>query len=203
MSLLHLAVTHDVKNQLAEIAQRLHRRGDADAEMQMVMDASRRLSEMLLLQRADAEQLWAHVDAVNPADFLDELAAEYAELFLKIAVSVEVTRAPDCAFFDRALVRMALGNALHNACRHAASRVSLAAYEQDGMLVFKISDDGPGFTAGMLTSAGERPSPASVSGTGLGLYLARKIAELHRLDARSGHIALQNANGGQFLMVLP
>lgn len=208
MNDLDAAIMHDVKNQLAELALRLRKRGDARAEMEIAMNSSRRLSEMLLLSRENSDQLWVNADSVSPADFLEILAAEYAELFSDVIFHVDIERAPACAFFDDALVRMALGNALHNACRCARSRVQLAAFEQDGMLVLEVCDDGPGFPEDVLRSGGKLPAAVSGAGTGLGLYLAHKIAELHQLNGQHGHIELSNGgsgqtNGGRFRMVLP
>lgn len=208
MNDLYTAVMHDVKNQLAELALRLRKRGDARTEMEIAMNASHRLTELLLLSREDS--VWINADTVNPADFLEILAAEYSELFPDIVISVDVERAPACAFFDDALIRMALGNALHNACRHARSHVQLAAFEQECMLVLQVCDDGPGFPDSVLMSGGKLPAAVSNSGTGIGLHLAHKIAGLHQLNGCGGHIELSNTadesgqvNGGQFRIVLP
>lgn len=208
MSDLYDAVLHDVKNQLAELASRLRKRGDAKVEMEIAMNASRRLTEMLLLSREDNAQLWVNADTVNPGDFMEILAVEYAELFPEIAIEIDVDQAPDCVFFDDALVRMALGNALHNACRYAKSSVQLSAYQRGKMLVLEVRDDGQGFSAGMLEAEGKLPSAVSGAGTGLGLYLAHKIAELHKLNDQQGSIELSNEeagqeSGGRFRMLLP
>ncbi len=202
MNDLYAAVMHDVKNQLAELTLRLKKRGDAKAEMEIAMSATRRLTELLLLSREDS--LWVNPDAVNPADFLELLAAEYAELFPDIAINIDVFAAPACVFFDETLVRMALANALHNACRFANSEVRLAARQQDNMLVLEVSDDGAGFPENQLGSDFSLPSAVSGTGTGLGLYLAKKIAELHKLGDRCGYIQLSNEeSGAKFRLILP
>jgi len=203
MNELYAAVIHDVKNQLAELALRLGERADAQQEMVIAMNAARRLSEMLLVIRQEAELLSVNTDSVDTADFLAILAAEYRELFPALAIDVDTTQAPAFAFFDDALVRLALSNAVHNACRSARSRIRLAAREQDRMLVLEVADDGPGFPDGMLANMGDKPASASARGTGLGLYLARKIAELHKLDGHSGRIELGNDKGAVFRMFLP
>jgi signal transduction histidine kinase len=203
MNELYAAIIHDVKNQLAELSLRLGARSDAQQEMEIAMSAARRLSEMLLLYRQDNDQLNVNSDSVDPVDFLRILAAEYRELFPKLDIEVNTDQAPAFAFFDDALMRMALGNAIHNACRSAHAQVRLAAYTQDQMLVFEVADDGPGYPDALLLDNGARPSAVSGHGTGLGLYLARKIAELHQLQGRHGHVELSNAGGAVFRMYLP
>lgn len=203
MSDVYAAVVHDVKNQLAELALRLGERKDAQQEMRIAMDAARRLSEMLLLLRQSSELLCVHSDQVNAADFLAILAAEFRELFPKIAIEIDTGRAPAFAFFDDALVRMALANALHNACRFARCCVKLAAYEKDNMLVFEVADDGAGYPERVLAAGGMTPLSVSDKGTGLGLYLAGKIADLHQMESRCGYIELSNAKGAVFRMMLP
>ncbi|MCK9201017.1 MAG: ATP-binding protein [Gallionella sp.] len=203
MNDLYAAVIHDVKNQLAELALRLGERADAQQEMLIAMNAARRLSEMLLVIRQKSELLNVNPDSVDTADFLMILAAEYRELFPALVIDIETEHTPAFAFFDDALVRLALSNALHNACRSARTRVRLAAREQDKMLVLEVADDGPGFPDSMLENKANTPASASNRGTGLGLYLARKIAELHKLEGRCGRIELSNDGGAVFRMFLP
>jgi signal transduction histidine kinase len=203
MNDLIAAVVHDVKNQLAELSLRLEKRGDAQLEMMIVMGAARRLTEMLLVYRQDNDLLRVNSDSVNAADFLMILVADYKELFPSLVIETHAEKSPAFAFFDDALVRMALANALHNACRFARSRVDLAAYEKNKMLVLEISDDGPGYPDSLLANSGAEPSPVSGRGTGLGLYMARRIAELHSLENRHGYIELSNDGGAVFRILLP
>lgn len=203
MNDLYAAVIHDVKNQLAELALRLGERGDAQQETIIAMTAARRLSEMLLVIRQESDLLSVNPDSVDTADFLAILAAEYRELFPALEFDIDTEHAPAFAFFDDALVRLALSNAVHNACRSAKTRVKLAALEQDKMLVLEVADDGPGYPDDMLTNKGDTPASVSNRGTGLGLYLARKIAELHKLEGRCGRIELSNDGGAVFRMCLP
>ncbi|MEI7843113.1 MAG: HAMP domain-containing sensor histidine kinase [Gallionellaceae bacterium] len=203
MNNLYAAVIHDVKNQLAELSLRLGGRGGAQAEMVIAMNASRRLSEMLLIYRQENELLSVNADSVSPADFVAILAAEFGELFPQLKIEVEASKAPTFSFFDDALVRMALANALHNACHSAKSEIKLSAYAKDKMLVLEVADDGPGYPEALLKSGGAEPSAASGRGTGLGLYLARKIAELHHLENSHGFVELSNKNGAVFRMMLP
>jgi signal transduction histidine kinase len=203
MNDLYAAVVHDVKNQLAELALRLGERGDAQKEVEIALSAARRLSEMLLVHRQQNNLLSVNSDSVNACDFLAILAVEYRDLFPELTIEINDEKAPALAFFDEALVRMALANAIHNACRSARSKVRLAAFEQDKMLVLEVADDGPGYPDSMLGKKITTPLPVSGRGTGLGLYLASKIAALHHLKEHRGCVELSNANGAVFRMILP
>ena len=203
MNDLYAAVVHDVKNQLAELSLRLGNRPDAQQEMDIAINAARRLSEILLMHRQENNQFSVNLDSVNAADFLAILAAEFRELFPKLTIEINTEQSPPFAFFDDVLVRMALANALHNACRFAHSKIQLSAYLQDKMLVFEISDDGQGYSPTQLDTNGSQPSAVSGRGTGLGLYLANKIAELHHTENCHGKVELSNNNGAVFRMKLP
>ncbi len=203
MNDLYAAVVHDVKNQLAELSLRLGERGDAQKEVEIAMSAARRLSEMLLVLRHENNLLSVNADSVNAGDFMAELAAEYREMFPGLTIEINDEKAPDLAFFDEALVRMALANAIHNACRSARSKVKLAVTEQNKMLVLEVADDGHGYPDSMIGKKITTPLPVSGRGTGLGLYLAAKIAALHHLKDQQGCIELSNAEGAVFRMILP
>jgi signal transduction histidine kinase len=203
MNDLYSAVIHDIKNQLAELSLRLGARGDAQKEVVIAMSAARRLSEMLLVYRQENNLLNVNAESVNASDFLVILAAEYRELFPEILIEIIDEKAPDFAFFDKALISMALSNAIHNACRNAQSKIRLAAFEQNKMLVIEVADDGPGYPESILSENITAPLPVSKRGTGLGLYLASKIAALHRLKDQHGCIELSNSDGAVFRMILP
>lgn len=100
---------------------------------------------------------------------------------------------------DRELVADCLVNALQNAQRHARGHVHLEATEDGGELRLRVSDDGPGFPA-------EAPAHADGTRSGVGLFVARRIAELHRRHDRHGTLRLTNGGplgGAVFDLRLP
>jgi hypothetical protein len=100
---------------------------------------------------------------------------------------------------DRELVADSLVNALQNALRHARSRVRLEAEEGGGWLRLTVADDGPGFPA-------ELPAHADGTRSGVGLFIARRIARLHVRHGRHGQLALSNGGplgGAVFQLSLP
>lgn len=199
---IHAAVIHDIKNQLTELALRLEKRGDAALETGIAMNAAHRLAELLLVERYNAGALQANVDSACPADMLQELMAEYRALFPALLITLHCDKAPEFWFYDAGLVRLALGNATHNACRYARSQVQLGAYQEDSQLVFEIRDDGPGFPETLLNAGGIAPAPVSRRGTGLGLYLAHRIATLHSFNNSAGQVQLANDKGAVFRLKL-
>jgi K+-sensing histidine kinase KdpD len=171
----------------------------------LVANCAQRLTDLLLAQREASGMLQADVDAHSPADLLQELATGYVELFPTLDIEVNLEQAPITAFYDVFLVRLALGNALHNACHHARKQVQLSVYGSNDSTVFQITDDGPGFPSNFLALGAAAPCTPGQTGTGLGLYLAGRIAALHRLGEHAGSIELSNADagGGIFRMTLP
>ncbi len=80
---------------------------------------------------------------------------------------------------DRADLEEILGNLLDNACKWARSRVRLSGGVDRGMLRLVVEDDGPGLDDGERDRAFARGRrlDETVAGSGLGLALARDIAE--------------------------
>jgi len=196
---LTAAVIHDVKNRLAELAMRLAASDPHSAAL--ALDASAKLAHLLL---AEGQELVARIDAAAPADLLDELAAEYRDLYPGRQKQTDSSASPALWYYDVSLLRMALSNAVHNALRHCRTEVRLAARVDGQQLVLEVRDDGAGFPPALLAGdAGLTAVGSSVGSTGLGLLISRRIAEAHRLKGVAGRLALANADGAVLQIILP
>jgi signal transduction histidine kinase len=81
-----------------------------------------------------------------------------------------------------------LGNLLDNACKWAASRVSIAAEMRDGRIELRVEDDGPGIAPESRAAMFQRGVRADeqVPGTGLGLAIVDDLARLYGGDVALG-----------------
>ncbi|GGM96445.1 sensor histidine kinase [Thermus composti] len=94
-------------------------------------------------------------------------------------------------------LKQVLLNLLQNALRHARTRVRLTLTPAGKEALFRVEDDGPGVPDALRPLIFE-PFRSLSGGTGLGLYLARRI-----LEALGGRIFLEEGPGGRFAFTLP
>ena len=191
---------HDVKNSLAQLVAQAEARGDVQT-LRTALNASEALTRLLVFYKSETSILTLAVDAHSPADLIAELAAETRGLADKI-ITTDCSAAPTLWYYDETLVRMLLSNALQNAQRFARSQIDISAIEDNGFLVFKVSDDGEGYPASVRADTGAS-APITQDGTGLGLRLAHRIAALHDNAGQRGSIRLINENGAVFMLNLP
>jgi signal transduction histidine kinase len=96
---------------------------------------------------------------------------------------------------DEALLSRALDNLLDNARKYGVgSPVELEAHRENGEVVLAVRDRGPGFPVEDLPRVFDpffrgEGAPALAPGFGLGLALARRVAEAHGGSARASNIA--------------
>ncbi len=192
---------HDVKNRLAQLAGRAEARGDVDT-LRATMDASNTLTRLLTYYRSDVGSLALDIDAHAPADLAAELVDDVC-VRGRGRIDLDCSQAPTLWFYDENVVRMVLANAVQNAARYARARIVIEVAERDGFLEFLVRDDGNGYRQEVLDDAAGVATPVTRNGTGLGLRLARRIAEMHENGGRQGRIRLQNADGAVFRLLLP
>ena len=147
-------------------------------------------------------------DAWSPIEIVEELEHEAVSLAGE-RIDVQVV-APDLVpqywFFDRELVTMALGGALHNALTHAVRSVSLDYAVRDGYFGLSVIDDAGAFPVELLQGARPLLERGDCNGNALGVHFARLVAMLHVNGARHGRVELQNrsdAPGTRFTLWLP
>jgi signal transduction histidine kinase len=204
------AVAHDVKNKLAELAMRLL---ECDIEAAaLALDAAEKLSHALLFD--NPHQLVPHIEARCPIDLAEEMAAVYGQLFPDKNVTADVSAAPTIWFYDIELLRLAISNTMHNACKHGLQNITLRMFVDNDCLVIEIRNDGHEFPEVILTTEWQSTTPLehasrthqSIS-TGIGLLLSHKIVTAHINDkngqTRHGHLLLSNDHGAVTRLIIP
>jgi len=158
------------------------------------------IDDLLLLARADE-----HGVPLRTADVdLDDLAASEArriESTTRHTVHADLTPTRLTGDVD-ALTRV-LRNLLENAVRHAHSRVEVSVSAADGVVLLRVSDDGPGIPAEERTRVFDRfvrlDSDRSRTGGGSGLGLAI-VAEI--VSAHGGSVSADERPGGGTVMTI-
>ncbi len=125
-----------------------------------------------------------------------------------VNLNIELPDSPSKIIFDDAEVRRVLQNLLGNSLKfsNAGGTISVQLKHSDDSAVITVSDTGKGISEEDLPKLFQRFWQASSgggryqAGTGLGLYLCRKIVELH-----GGKIACQSTlgEGSTFTFSLP
>jgi signal transduction histidine kinase len=156
----------------------------------LVADQSARLARMVdgmfLLARAEAHGVPLQRELVNVDDLVGECARAVRVFADQRGVTVDVSGATELAFSgDDLLLRQMIGNLLDNAIRHANSAVTANVERATNAIVLRIADDGTGVPPAARDRIFERfvhldADGRNAGGSGLGLPIARWIAEAHQ-----------------------
>ncbi|MBS0253838.1 MAG: two-component sensor histidine kinase [Proteobacteria bacterium] len=180
------AIGHDLKTPLAALRVRIESVEDEGERSRMaatIEDIVRSLDDLLSLARVGRPS-----DPLEVTE-LGALVAAVVEEFEDMGEPVTIEASTRIALPLRATwLRRALRNLIGNALRYGAvARVSLARESHGGQAraVVRIEDEGPGIPPGEIAAMmapftrGEPSRNSGTGGAGLGLTLARAIAEQH------------------------
>ncbi len=188
-------ISHELNNSLAPLTSLAHsgaelvRRGQTERLPQIletIEERTRHLESFILGYARFAKLPTPRLEHCHWPAFVERLASE-------VAFSVPGDLPAESALFDAAQMEQALLNLLKNAHESgsAPEHVELHVKAALGMLRIDVMDRGQGMNDAVLTNALVPFYSTKRSGTGLGLALAREIAEAH-----GGRITLANRDGG-------
>lgn len=210
---------HELRNPLAalraqaEVARASRDPARTGAALDQVITACDRLArlvdQLLLLARVEAQS--PALEPVALPELARELVAELAPAAIADGHDLGlVVDAPASVCGNRALLAALLRNLVDNALRHGAAppdttangsddasilHVDVRVGTRDGRAFVRVEDDGRGVPPEELARLGarfQRPTGTVAPGSGLGLALARRIAELH-----AGRLEFTAAAGGR------
>lgn len=188
------AVGHDLRTPLASLRVRVEQIDDDALREKMIAsidEMTAMLTDILALARSGAGT--EAREAVGLRGLVEEIAADYRERGQDVTVATAV----DAAVMARPLLlRRALRNLIDNAVTYG-HRARLSVERAAGELRIIVSDDGPGLTDEQIRTLvepfarGEQSRNRATGGSGLGLSIARDIAE-----SEGGTLTLVNRSGG-------
>jgi two-component system sensor histidine kinase KdpD len=199
------SVSHELKTPLSAMSVALQQPEPDHAELQQaVRRLSRTVDHLLDATRLESGLLQPVREWCDPGEILREAVA-HARLSDRAA---RITMAKDLPVIsvDARLIEQALAALLSNAAAHSTGNESIdvSAARDDTMVVFSVSDHGPGLAPGEESKVFEkfyRGPGTAPGGLGLGLWIARQLVEAH-----GGAIVAQNredARGSRFSIRIP
>jgi len=164
------------------------------------------ISDVLDTSRIDAGTFSFRFSDVDVAELVLESVAAVELASDEVGLRADVREPLPIVRGDRARLRQVLTNLLDNAVKYspAGDAVEVYAYAEDGCVRVDVRDHGPGIARedqrlifekfGRVTTGNARP------GTGLGLFIARSIAEAH---GGTLEVASAPEHGAVFTLELP
>ncbi len=211
MGRLTASIAHEVRNPLSAInqaAQLLEEDGAVVPEGQRLLNMIRNnakridriVGEVLQLNRRDRQQ----PEVIAFGEFMHSLTDEIvqAENIPPGAIAMDVS--PDLlVIFDRGHLNQIVWNLVRNAWQHCQKkersiRIAARAGYMGDAVICELADDGPGIPAELRGQIFEPFFTTRPGGTGLGLYIARELA-----DANGAALELlPRSPGAQFRMTM-
>lgn len=168
------------------------------------------VSDMLSVSEIEAGTMQLHKDDVHLAALFEDLRADYAAQAKekKIELAIELPPKLPIVQADREKLELALHNLVNNAIKYTdkGGHVEVRVDATDDGLVVEVIDNGIGIAEADVGRVFERfyrakdPRIAGITGSGIGLALAREVVRLHGGDIR---VESQPQQGSTFTLSLP
>ena len=158
---------------------------------------ARLIDELLDVSRIATGTLHVSLERFDLAEVVRDTVERLRDEAANAGCVLEVdARAPIQGAWDRLRIEQVLTNLISNALKYAAGKpIAVSAARTNDVAVIEVRDRGPGIAEEDMSRIFERferaASPRHHGGLGLGLYVARQIAEAH-----GGAIAARNVAGG-------
>lgn len=202
-----MAITHELKTPIAVTKLNLEtlQRRKLDEQQQhklisnTIYEANRLnalCNNLLLSSQIESGGYQLTTEAISFSDLVDNSAGEYQGRFpqRRFIISIEPELETEG---DSLLLQLAVNNLLENAVKYTAKdkTVSITLKQQQGMLILEVADEGKGIPPTEFKKVFEKyyrvgnAATKAAKGTGLGLYLTKKIILQHqgRIGIRENH----------------
>lgn len=203
---------HELRTPLAALAAQAQvaQRSGSDAERQHAIEqlrvgvdrAAHLVDQLLTLARLDPEQAFTDIQPLPLKALTEEACAAHGAAAVAKQIALELDAVDATVMANRTMLQVLLRNLLDNAIRYtpAGGRVAVTLGAAESAAVLRISDSGPGISAEERALAFQRfhrgAAGQDQAGSGLGLSIVRRIAELH-----GARLVLDAGEGGRGLAV--
>jgi two-component system sensor histidine kinase QseC len=154
------------------------------------VDRATHLAQQLLTLARIDPTLWVGREQVDLPTLASEVLAEIAPVAIArdIDLSLEAGTAREIRG-DRAMLAIMLRNLVDNALKYtpAGGKVEVCIRQHGAQIMLSVDDSGPGIPPeerGLVFERFYRQVGTNVPGSGLGLSIVKRIAELHSADVR-------------------
>jgi signal transduction histidine kinase len=196
-ALLMAAISHDLRTPLARLRLRLEQMPASPDAERCVADV-REMDQLIasVLEMVQLQHQPAAQQRVDLYALVQALADDFAEQGQPVRLDVPAEGVQALVRGRAAALNRVVGNLLGNALRHGGSaEISVRVLPEQVQVV--IDDQGPGIPADQLEAVFQpfyrvdASRSRQTGGTGLGLYIARDLAQQH-----GGQVTLFNRSGG-------
>ena len=143
-------------------------------------------SRLLRTARLDNEHIRPRLELVDITAVVAQLIRQYSARSSDRTIFLTDGQEPVQALADPELIRLMVGQLIENACKYSrpGSVVTIAVQRQGEFILIRVSNNGSSIPRNERSRIFERfyrgeDAKRSTTGTGLGLYVARKIALAH------------------------
>jgi len=166
-------------------------------------------SRLLRTAQLDREEVKPQLELTDMADLVAVVADQYSRQWTDRSLSIRKDAVATGVMADPELLQLALRQLLDNACKYSipGSAVRVSIDSQDEWVAIRTSNSGSSIRPNERSRIFERfyrgaEAQEKAPGSGLGLYIARKIVHAHggSLDLEMGPTARQDT---AFLLALP
>lgn len=187
---LLLGISHELRSPLSRLRlslEFLNETGEREALRTEIDEMERIIATLLEAERLNTRHAALHLSEVSIRELIDGLIDDFFSRSRdRISVSCDLEN--DRVVVDEARIVLLLKNLLSNALRYSGESdgpVEVLVSDAGNGLSIRVRDHGPGIPEEQVERLGEpffRGDPSrtrGTGGTGLGLYLAKLVAEAH------------------------
>jgi two-component system sensor histidine kinase KdpD len=185
--------------------------GQRDDLLEVVQEESRRLrrlmDEAIHLARIDGKRFRLERETVRVDDLINAAVQSIGDRLSGHTIKLDLGSHVPALFVDRELMVQALKQLIDNAVKYSPARssITVTGAETSGLVAVSVRDQGQGLTELEQRRVFDkfyraRKDRSAIQGTGMGLSIAKEIAEAH-----GGSISVESqfGQGARFTITLP